>query len=72
MGKWGQAFRLIGVGFFIGICIIAGMLFGLWLDTRFDTRPIFIILGLIVGLILAFWGVYQMLIPFLNNKRPGR
>jgi F0F1-type ATP synthase assembly protein I len=78
MEKWGPAFRLIGVGFFIGACIVAGVLVGLWLDRRFDTLPIFVLVGLVVGLIAASWGVYQMLLPLLkesgtkNNKKERR
>ncbi len=68
MEKWKLAFRLVGVGFYIGICIVGGVLGGLWLDNRFNTRPIFMLVGLILGLIIAFWGVYQMLLPIMNNK----
>jgi F0F1-type ATP synthase assembly protein I len=56
MEKWGPAARLIGVGFYIGICIVGGVMGGLWLDNKFDTRPIFVLIGLILGLILAFGG----------------
>ena len=68
MDKWGPAIRLIGVGFYIGFCIVAGIVVGLWIDGKFDTRPIFTIVGLMLGLISAFWGVYRMLLPLLNNK----
>ena len=67
MEKWGPAARLIGVGFYIGICIVGGVMGGLWLDNKFDTRPIFVLIGLILGLILAFWGTYQMLLPLIRN-----
>lgn len=69
MNKRVAAFRLIGVGFYIGGCIVGGLLVGLWLDSKFNTSPILVIVGLLVGLFLAFYGVYQMLLPLLNNKR---
>ena len=72
MNNWGPAIRLAGVGFYIGLCIVGGVLGGLWLDGKFDTQPIFTMIGLILGLILAFWGVYQMLLPLINNKRKRR
>jgi ATP synthase protein I len=72
MYNWGPVVRLAGVGFYIGFCIIGGVFGGLWLDGKFDTQPIFMLVGLILGLVLAFWGVYQMLIPLLNNKRERR
>ncbi|MFC2009939.1 AtpZ/AtpI family protein [Chloroflexota bacterium] len=62
------AFRLIGVGFFIGAFILLGILGGVWLDTVWHTRPVFIIVGLFVGLLAAGLGVYHMLLPLVNSK----
>ena len=62
------ALRFMGVGFFIGGSIALGIFFGRWLDTKFDTH-LFWIVGLILGIVVAFYGVYQMLLPFTGNKR---
>lgn len=69
MNKWEAALRLVGVGFFIGGSIVLGVFAGLWLDNKFNTKPILMIGGLILGLVVAFYGVYQMLIPLLSNKK---
>jgi F0F1-type ATP synthase assembly protein I len=66
--KWVAALRLVGVGFYIGICILGGVLFGLWLDGKLKMKPLFMIAGLIFGLILAAYGVYQMLRPLINDR----
>lgn len=63
------ALRLVGVGFFIGGSIVAGTFVGLWLDNKFDTRPILMFAGLALGLIVASFGVYQMLLPVMSNKQ---
>jgi F0F1-type ATP synthase assembly protein I len=55
----------------VGICIVGGVLGGLWLDNKFGTKPILVILGLIFGLLVAFYGVYRMLLPIMRNKRNG-
>lgn len=68
MSKWQAALEFIGVGWFVGISILLGVLGGLWLDNKFDTKPIFIIIGLILGLIIAFYGIYRILSPLLKNK----
>jgi len=68
MSKWVAALRLVGVGFFIGGSIVLGVVAGLWLDNKFDTS-LFWIVGLILGVVVAFYGVYQMLLPLLSNKR---
>ena len=60
--------RLVGVGFFIGGSIVLGVFAGLWVDNRLNTS-LFWIIGLILGIIVAFYGVYRMLLPFIGNKR---
>ena len=65
MNKWLPAFRLLGLGFYIAACIAGGIMAGWWLGGK---RPIFVIVGLIIGLVLAAYGVYQMVRPLMNNK----
>ena len=69
MGRWEAALRFIGVGWFIAISILLGVLGGLWLDNKFGTKPILVIVGLILGLVVAFYGVYRMLLPLMRGKR---
>ena len=69
MSKWVAALRLIGVGFFIGGSIVLGVFAGLWLDSKLNTGPILVIVGLILGVVIAFYGVYQMLLPLIGNKQ---
>ncbi|MFC1917360.1 AtpZ/AtpI family protein [Chloroflexota bacterium] len=69
MNRRMAAMRLVGVGFFIGICLLLGVLAGLWLDGKFGTKPIFMMLGLLLGLVVAGYGVYQMLLPLLRNNQ---
>jgi F0F1-type ATP synthase assembly protein I len=60
--------RLVGVGWYIGLCILLGVMGGLWLDGRLGTGPLFVIAGLIIGLALAGYGVYRMLLPSMVNR----
>ncbi len=69
MSRWAAALRFIGVGWFVGISILLGVLGGLWLDNKLNTTPILVIVGLIVGVVVAFYGVYQMLLPLIRNKQ---
>jgi len=46
-----------------------GVLAGLWLDTKLNSAPIWVIVGLFLGLVIAFYGVYRMLLPFMGNKQ---
>jgi len=69
MNRWVAALRLVGVGFFIGGSILLGVMAGLWLDNKLNSNPIGVIAGLLLGLVIAFYGVYQMLLPLLSNKQ---
>jgi len=69
MGRWEAALRFIGVGWFVGVSILLGVWGGLWLDEKFGTAPILVIVGLILGLVVAFYGVYRMLLPLMRSKR---
>ena len=69
MSRWMAALRLVGVGFFIGTAILLGTLTGLWLDSKLNTSPILVIVGLFLGIVIAFYGVYRMLLPFIKNMR---
>ncbi len=69
MSRWVAALRLVGVGFFIGGSILFGVLAGLWLDSKFDTSPVLVLVGLFLGIVVAFGGVYQMLLPLIAKKQ---
>ena len=64
-----MALRLGGVGWYVGLCIVLGVAGGLWLDDRLNTSPILVIVGLILGVVIAFYGVYRMVLPNINKKQ---
>jgi len=50
-----------------------GVIGGVWLDKKLETQPIFVLIGLVLGLIMAFWGFYQMVIPLIKeNSKQGQ
>jgi len=62
------ALRLVGVGFFVGGSIVLGVFAGHFLDTKFNSEHTWAIVGLFLGLAIAFYGVYRMLLPLMSNK----
>ena len=68
MSRRVAAFRLVGVGFFIGGSIVLGLFIGYWVDNRLNTS-LFWIAGLVLGIVVAFYGVYRMLLPLMGSKR---
>ncbi len=72
MERWVVALRLVGVGFFIGGAIVLGVGLGLWLDGRLGTTPALAIAGLFIGIVVAVFGVYQMLLPLMKERQNGK
>jgi len=70
MGGLPPALRLVGVGWYVAFCIGAGVLGGVWLDSRFDTSPALSLAGLFLGLLVAFWGGYRMLMDVISAIGP--
>ena len=65
----GAALKLVGLGWYVAICIVAGLSVGLWLDERvFHTTLWFTITGLLIGILLAFLGLYKALKVILENN----
>ena len=61
--------QLVGVGWYVAICVIGGLFGGLWLDRRLDVLPVFTLAGVVLGIVLAFYGIYKMLLPLLINSQ---
>ncbi len=77
MNWWVLALRLAGLGWYVALCIVAGIAGGAWLDSQAGTKGLFLLLGAILGSVLAFWGLYKMVQPILygakrkNESRKG-
>ena len=53
----------------MAFCVVTGVLGGLWVDRQIGTVPLFIIAGVIVGAIAAFYGVYKLVVPLLREEK---
>lgn len=60
------ALRLLGLGWYVAACVVVGVAAGVFLDSRFETKPIFTLLGVLLGALSAFYGLYKMVSPLLN------
>jgi F0F1-type ATP synthase assembly protein I len=68
------SFKLLGVGWFVAICIVGGAAIGLLLDKKvFHTTPALSLVFLTLGTFLALYGVWRMLAPGVQKpKKPGQ
>jgi len=69
MGGLPAALRLVGIGWYVALCIVLGTAGGVWLDRRFDLSPVLTLVGLFLGLGLAFYGGYLMLLDVVLTIR---
>lgn len=61
--------RLIGIGWYFATCIVVGVVGGVLLDEVAGTRPLLTLLCLMLGLVVAFYGGYRMLMDALTSQR---
>lgn len=55
------------MGFSIAVPLVAGVAGGLFLDDRLGTEPIFLIVGILLGLVLATFTLYK-LVSFRTSR----
>jgi F0F1-type ATP synthase assembly protein I len=66
MDFWAIALRLAGIGWYVALCVVIGIVGGLWLDHLAGTLPLFTILGVLLGTVAAFYGVYKLVQPLMQ------
>jgi F0F1-type ATP synthase assembly protein I len=55
------------IGLVLFVMTLGGALAGLWLDDRLDTRPLFVVLGFLVGAGLGAVADYRLITRFLRR-----
>lgn len=60
--RWSRYLELLGIGWYIAISIGLGLGGGLWIDGIIGTSPAFTLIGLALGLVIALYGAYRMVI----------
>jgi len=63
------ALRLTGLGWYVASCIVAGVVGGVLLDKWLGIKPLFTLLGILLGTTAAFYGLFQMIKPLIDPER---
>jgi F0F1-type ATP synthase assembly protein I len=58
-------FAFLNMGFAVAVMVALGVLLGLWLDSKFHTSPLFLLIGLALGLLMAAMSVIKQIKTFL-------
>ena len=72
MHKLPQTMRLMGLGWYFALSIVGGIGAGIGVDSWLNTEPIFTLVGLFGGLLLAFFGGYFLLMEAIGKGRGSR
>lgn len=67
MDRLGPVTQLLGLGSYLATCIAGGPILGFFIDRWLDTRPAFTMIGLALGLLIAFVGAYRMITTTLSD-----
>jgi F0F1-type ATP synthase assembly protein I len=65
-----EAAPLLGLGTTLAVTVLAGLGGGYWLDGRLGTRPVFVLLGGVVGLGVALYEFFTTAAG-LNKRQAG-
>ena len=60
MGRLPRIWQLVGLGWYVAVCLVLGIVGGVWLDRELHVTPLFLLLGLALGLGAAFYGLWRM------------
>lgn len=63
MRQWAGPLRfLFTIGWYMVVSLLVPTLLGhFWLDPKFDKAPLFTLIGLGIGTVIAFYGLFRML-----------
>jgi F0F1-type ATP synthase assembly protein I len=67
VGRLTPAIQLLGLGSYIATCIAGGTIGGYFLDKWWGTSPVVTLVGLGLGLVMAFYGGYRMLMDTIAD-----
>jgi hypothetical protein len=62
---------LFTIGWYVALSLVIPTGIGYWLDRpqRFDTHPLYTLIGFGIGTVIAFYGLYRMLRRFYIEQR---
>jgi hypothetical protein len=68
IGQLPAAIQLTGLGWYLAVCIAGGIVGGALADSWLDTKPVLTLAGLFLGLGLAFYGGYKLLMQVIDTR----
>ncbi len=63
---------MLGIGWFFAISIVGGAGLGFLVDGWAGMTPLFTLIGLAIGLLVAVYGGYRLLVQFTGDNVTGK
>lgn len=64
---WGAALKYSAIGIEMGAAIFIGYGIGWWLDKKFETKPVFTLVMLLLGIAAGFKALYRVAKEIAKN-----
>ena len=61
--------RLVGIGWYFALSTVGGIVGGVLLDDWLGTTPLLTLMGLLLGMVAAFWGGYFLLMDVIGTTK---
>lgn len=65
--KWPVLLPLLTVGFYVALSLLIPTILGWWIGNKVHHEVLLPLVGLGIGTIIMIYGVYRMLLPFLQE-----
>ena len=65
--KWPVLMPLLTVGFYVALSLLIPTILGWWIGSKVHHEVLLPLIGLGIGTIVMIYGVYRMLLPFLQE-----
>ena len=71
MKEWVGPLRfLLTIGWYVALSLIIPVGIGYWLDNKYDKQPLLTLIGLGIGTVIAFYGLFRMLRRYQVEQKP--
>ena len=67
----GPAFRFLGIGWLVAICLVGGGLGGHFLDDWLGLSPFLTLVGIALGILVSVLCIYRMVVAVLSENSQG-
>ncbi len=64
-----QASHFLQSGWRVAVALLLPALSGIWIDSNFETKPIFTIVGVLVGMVVVWITVTKLVDPTYNGDK---